>query len=408
MKKPEILSPAGDMEKLRYAVAYGADAVYMAGNQFGMRTGAGNFSYEQMQQAIKHCHENNVKVMITVNTMPRNGEFAQLDSHIDALAQFGADGVIVADLGVLEVVKKRAPQLKITISTQANVTNYGAATAYYNLGANRVVLARELSLEEIVELRQKTPKELEIETFIHGSMCMSISGRCLLSNYMTGRDSNRGNCAQPCRWNYRVVEEKRPGQYMPIYEDDKGSYIFNSKDMCMIDYLPQLVEAGIDSFKIEGRAKSSYYTAAITGAYRKALDLYMADPMGYQLPDHIRNEIFKVSHRQYYTGFYFGHYDGQDYNDNIYVRDWDIVGVIDGVEEQSGLALMTQKNKFFAADTLEVLTPKGETAQFVPEILVDMDDQPVEVAPHAEQKLKIKLPIAAPALSILRKQRQED
>lgn len=408
MKKPEILSPAGDMEKLRYAVAYGADAVYMAGNQFGMRTGAGNFTYEQMQQAIDHCHANGVKVMITVNTMPRNQEFSQLDSYIDRLAAFGADGVIVADLGVLEVVKKRAPGLKITISTQANVTNYGAATAYYNLGANRVVLARELSLEEIVELRQKTPKELEIETFIHGSMCMSISGRCLLSNYMTGRDSNRGNCAQPCRWNYRLVEEKRPGSYMPIYEDDKGSYIFNSKDMCMIDYIPQLVAAGIDSFKIEGRAKSAYYTAAITGAYRKAVDLYSKDPVGYQLPEDVRNEIFKVSHRQYYTGFYFGHYDGQDYNDNIYIRDWDIVGVIDGAEAESGLALMTQKNKFFANDRLELLTPGGELVQFVPQVLQDAQGQPVEVAPHAEQKLKIKLPIDAPPLSILRKQRQED
>ena len=404
MKKPEILSPAGDMEKLRYAVAYGADAVYLAGSQFGMRTGAGNFTYEEMAEAVKHCHENGVKVMVTVNTMPRNNEFAVIDEHIKKIAECGADGVIVADIGVLEVVKRVAPQLRITISTQANVTNYGAATAYYNMGANRVVLARELTLDEVIHIRENTPPELEIETFIHGSMCMSISGRCLLSNYMTGRDSNRGNCAQPCRWKYHLVEEKRPGQYMPIIEDDKGSYIFNSKDMCMIEHIPALVKAGINSFKIEGRAKSAYYTAAITKAYRKAIDLYFEDPENYELPDSIRDEIFKVSHRQYFNGFYFGDTNSQDYNENIYIRDWDIVAVVDGKDE-NGLTLLTQKNKFFANDTLEVLRPDGECVQFVPEILRNERDEDIESAPHAEMKLKMKLPCDAPALSIIRKEK---
>lgn len=406
MKKPEILSPAGDMEKLRYAVAYGADAVYLSGNQFGMRTAAGNFTYEQMKNAVSHCHDKGVKVMVTVNTMPRNNEYSQIDKHIEEIVKSGADGVIVADLGVLELVKSIAPSLRITISTQANVTNYGAANAYYSLGANRVVLARELSIGEIKEIREKTPKELEIETFIHGSMCMSISGRCLLSNYMTGRDSNRGNCAQPCRWNYNLVEEKRPGQFMPVYEDEKGTYIFNSKDMCMIEHIPELIEAGIDSFKIEGRAKSAYYTAAITKAYRQAVDLYTSNPKEYLLSDDIRNEIYKVSHRQYYTGFYFGDTDCQDYSENIYIRDWDIVAVVDGKEE-NGLSLLTQKNKFFASDKLEILTPTGKPISFTPSVLKNDKDEVIEVAPHAEMKLKMDIPCDAPPLSIIRKEKNQ-
>ena len=406
MIKPEILSPAGDMEKLRYAVAYGADAVYFSGNQFGMRTAAGNFTYEEMAEAVKLCKDKNVKTFVTVNTMPRNDEFANIAEHIRKIDECGAYGVIVADLGVLETVKKVASSLKITISTQANVTNYGAAMAYYNMGANRVVLARELSLNEVAEIRQKTPKELEIETFIHGSMCMSISGRCLLSNYLTGRDSNRGNCAQPCRWSYSIVEEKRPREYMPIFEDEKGSYIFNSKDMCMIDHIPELIEAGINSFKIEGRAKSAYYTAVITGAYRRAIDLYMKDPKGYSLPSYIRDEIFKVSHRQYYTGFYFGDTDSQDYSANIYIRDWDIVAVVDRKGED-GLYDLTQKNKFFANDTLELLCPDGRCEKFVPSVLKNADGEDIESAPHEAKKLKMEIPFDAPPLSVLRKEKNQ-
>lgn len=406
MKKPEILSPAGDMEKLTFALAYGADAVYLSGSEFGMRTGAGNFTYDELNLAVAMANAKNARVMVTVNTMPRNDEYREVAAHIEKIADSGASGVIVADLGVLALVKKVAPKLKVNISTQANITNFGAANMYHSLGADRVVLARELTLAEIIDIRQNTPKELEIETFVHGSMCMSISGRCLLSNYLTGRDANRGNCAQPCRWKYSLVEEKRPGQYMPVIEDDRGSYIFNSKDMNMLPFLPELIEAGIDSFKIEGRAKSAYYTAITTNAYRQAVDLYVADPTGYKLPEYLAEEPYKVSHREYYTGFYFGEKQGEFYDENIYIRDWDVAAVVDSCKE-NGVAVLTQKNKFLRGDVLELLMPRQKPIEFVCDYLKNADGENIDSAPHAQMSVEMKLPCVAPPLSIVRRPKKQ-
>ena len=302
-KRPELLCPAGDMERLKMAVAYGADAVYLAGTMFGMRSFAGNFTPEELKDAVGLCKAHGVAVNITCNTMPRNDEVARLPEWLEYLDDLRVNAVIVADVGSLALVKRHAPHVQIHISTQASIVNYQTASAWYDLGANRVILARELSMDEIREIRAKTPKDLEIEAFVHGAMCVSYSGRCLLSNYMTGRDSNRGACAQPCRYKYALMEEKRPGEYFPVYEDEKGTYIMNSRDMCMIDHIPELIEAGVDSFKIEGRAKSAYYAAIVAGAYRHAVDAALA---GEPLDPVWRDEVEHISHRHYSTGFYYG------------------------------------------------------------------------------------------------------
>ena len=284
MGRPEVLAPAGDMEKLRFAVAYGADAVYLAGKAYGMRTASGNFTPEEMQEAVRYCHERGVKVYVTVNTLPRDEEMLQLPKYLSALDEMGVDALILADLGVLMLAKRYAPHCEIHISTQTSIVNAQAATAYHELGASRVVLARELTLEQIAYIRKNTPKDLELEAFVHGAMCMAYSGRCMLSQYLAGRDANRGNCAQPCRWGYRVVEEYRPNEYMPIEEDEHGTYIFNSKDMNLLPYVDQVAKAGIDSLKIEGRVKTAYYAAVVTNAYRRAADLYAADPEHFAPP----------------------------------------------------------------------------------------------------------------------------
>ena len=317
-KKIELLAPAGDWERLEMAVAYGADAVYLAGTTFGMRSFAGNFSPEEMKRAVAFCKAHGVDAHVTCNTMPRNDEIARLPQWLELLEEAGVTAVILADVGVLGLAKKYAPNVKIHISTQASIVNYQAATAWHELGADRVILARELNLEEIAEIRAKTPKSLEIETFAHGAMCVSYSGRCLLSNYMTGRDSNRGACAQPCRYKFSLMEEKRPGEYFDVYEDEKGTYIMNSRDMCMIDHIPDLIAAGVDSLKIEGRAKSSYYAAIVTGAYRHCIDDVLA---GRPLNMTWRDEVEKVSHRHYSTGFFYGQ-PGQYTADARYIRDW--------------------------------------------------------------------------------------
>ena len=394
----ELLAPAGDMERLRMSLAYGADAVYLAGTDFGMRSFAGNFTPEELKQAVALCHSRGVAVHVTCNTMPRNGEIARMPEWLEYLQELGVDAAILADVGVLSLLKKHAPKLKAHISTQASVSNYQAAAAWHELGASRVILARELSLDEIREIRAKTPRELEIEAFVHGAMCVSYSGRCLLSNYMTGRDANRGACAQPCRYQYALVEEKRPGEYFPIGEDEGGAYILNSRDMCMIDHIPELIDAGLDSLKIEGRAKSAYYAAVVTGAYRHAIDAALD---GRPLDPVWRDEVEKVSHRPYSTGFYFGE-PGQHTSHSRYVRDWQIMAVVTSCAPD-GTALCELRNKLSAGDELELVGPGLKPVPVTVEGLTDGDGLPIPEARKPQMPFYFRLPIQAPPLSLLRR-----
>ena len=394
----ELLAPAGDMERLRMSLAYGADAVYLAGTDFGMRSFAGNFTPEELKQAVALCHSRGVAVHVTCNTMPRNGEIARMPEWLSYLQELGVDAAILADVGVLSLLKKHAPKLKAHISTQASVSNYQAAAAWYELGASRVILARELSLDEIREIRAKAPRELELEAFVHGAMCVSYSGRCLLSNYMTGRDANRGACAQPCRYQYALVEEKRPGEYFPIGEDEGGAYILNSRDMCMIDHIPELIDAGLDSLKIEGRAKSAYYAAVVTGAYRHAIDAALA---GQPLEPVWRDEVEKVSHRPYSTGFYFGE-PGQHTSHSRYVRDWQIMAVVTSCAPD-GTALCELRNKLSAGDELELVGPGLKPVPVTVEGLTDGDGLPIPEARKPQMPFYFRLPIQAPPLSLLRR-----
>ncbi len=353
---PEVLAPVGDYERLTYAVNYGADAVYLGGTAFGMRASSAKFDFDTMKKAVEYAHAKGVKVYLTCNTLPLNSEVDRLADYLRSAQAAGVDAVIVADIGVLMEAKRVIPDVDVHISTQTGIVNYLTANELYRLGAKRVVLARELPLDDIKRIRDKTPPELEIETFVHGAMCMSFSGRCLLSNYMVGRDANRGECAQPCRWGYHLVEEKRPGQYFPIYEDEKGSYILNAKDMCMIEYLDKVIDAGVTSLKIEGRAKSFYYVAVITNAYRQAVDLYKRDPKNFHIPAWLEEETRKVSHRQYSTGFYFGRpEEGQYYENSGYVRQWDVVAVVDKTQEDT--LYCTQRNKFSLGEEVEIIYP---------------------------------------------------
>ncbi len=400
--KLELLAPAGDMERLNMAVAYGADAVYLAGTTFGMRAYAGNFSRDELYQAVRLCKAHGVKTHVTINTMPRGDEIARLPAWLETLDDAGVTAVIVADLGAFRLAQKYAPHVQKHISTQASVSNAVTATAWYELGASRVILARECSLDEIREIRAETPKELELEAFGHGAMCVSYSGRCLLSNYMTGRnerDSSRGACAQPCRYQYTLMEEKRPGEYFPVYEDEKGSYILSSRDMCMIDHVPELLEAGLDSLKIEGRAKSAYYAALVTGAYRHAID---AAEAGQPLPQIWRDEVEKVSHRPYSTGFYFGD-PGQYYENARYIRQWQITGIVQSCDSE-GNALVSLRNKFRAGDALELVGPDLAPVAFEAPIMEDMDGFPLEEPKKPQMLFRMHLPVQAPPLSILRRQ----
>ena len=383
----ELLSPAGDLERLKCAVMYGADAVYLAGTMFGMRAGANNFTHEQLVEGVKLAHSADVKVYVTCNTIPRNGEIGLLPDFLQRAAEAGVDAFIIADIGVMRLAQKYAPGVHIHISTQAGVANYATAGEFYSMGASRVVLARELSFDEIAELRAKTPSALEIEAFVHGSMCVSFSGRCLLSSYMTGRDANRGDCAQPCRWKYYLTEEKRQGQKFEIFEDG-GTHILNSRDMCMIEYIPKLVECGITSFKLEGRAKSAYYTAAVTNAYRQAIDGYYAHPSpGYRPDGAILDELRKVSHREYSTGFYLGTEPGQVLGNGGYVREYKVAGMVEDCG--GGFLTLSQRNKFCVGDTLDIMPPKA--SPFLIEIgeMYDAEGNAIESAPHATMTVKI-------------------
>ena len=379
------------------AVLYGADAVYLAGTDFGMRSFAGNFTPEELPTAVEFAHKNGVKVHVTVNTMPRNQEVAALPAYLEQLDSAGVDALIVADMGAFTLAGKYAPHCQRHISTQQSIANYECAKAWYDLGAQRVVLARELSLPEIAEIRQKTPKELEIETFGHGAMCVSYSGRCLLSNYMTGRDSNRGACAQPCRYQYALMEEKRPGEYFPVYEDEKGTYILNSRDMCMIDHLQELTDAGIDCIKIEGRAKSAYYAAIVTGAYRHCID-DLAE--GRPIDPVWRDEVEHVSHRIYSTGFYYG-FPGQYTENSRYIRQWQVCAIVESCDE-NGLAVCSLRNKFRAGDTLEVVGPDTRPFAFTVPVMADADGNTLEEPRTPQMTFTVQLPKAVPPYSILR------
>ena len=380
------------------AVAYGADAVYLAGTSFGMRSFAGNFTPEELPTAVKFAHSHGVKVHVTVNTMPHNNEVSDLPAYLEQLDDAGVDALILADLGAFTLAGKYAKRCQRHISTQQSIANYECAQAWYDLGAQRVVLARELSLDEIRTIRQKTSKELEIETFGHGAMCVSYSGRCLLSNYMTGRDSNRGACAQPCRYQYALMEEKRPGEYFPVYEDEKGTYIMNSRDMCMIDHLDDLMDAGIDCIKIEGRAKSAYYAAIVTGAYRHCIDDIAA---GKPLDPVWRDEVEHVSHRIYSTGFYYGE-PGQYTEHSRYIREWQICAKVESCSE-NGLALCSLNNKFRAGDTLEVVGPDLRPFPITAESITDLDGNALDEPRTPQMKFLIQLPKSVPPLSILRR-----
>lgn len=397
---PEILSPAGDFERLEMAVAFGANAVYLAGKQFGMRGGVRNFTNEELARAVALCHGRGVRVHVTVNTLPRADELAALPEYLAHLDALGVDALIIADLGVFRMAQKFAPHCEKHISTQAGIVNAETAKAWYDLGAKRVVLAREMTLREIALLRAGTPDDLEIEAFVHGAMCVSFSGRCLLSNYMTGRDGNRGVCAQPCRWKYALVEEKRPGQYFPIGEDDGGTYIMNSKDLCMIDHVPELLDAGVDALKIEGRAKSAYYTAVITNAYHHAVAAALA---GQPLAPVWRDEVEKVSHRTYYTGFYYGVPEqGQFYEDARYIRDWQVTALVVSCLPD-GRATVTHRNRFAVGDTLELIAPGMEPVQFTVGEMTDADGVPLREAVHPQMLVQLRLPFAVPKHAILRK-----
>ena len=398
-KKPELLAPAGDMERLKMAVAYGADAVYLAGSTFGMRAFAGNFNETTIYDATRLCHEAGVRTHVTINTMPRGGEIKHLPRWLEIIQDAGVDAVIVADLGAFTMAQKYAPRLEKHISTQASVSNPVTAQAWYDLGASRVILARELHLEEVAAIRQNTSPELEIEAFVHGAMCVSYSGRCLLSNYMTGRDASRGACAQPCRYQYALMEEKRPGEYFPVFEDGKGTYIMNSRDMCMIDHVGALMDIGLDSFKIEGRAKSSYYAAIVTGAYRHAID---AAWEGKPLDPIWRQEVEKVSHRHYSTGFWFGE-PGQFYEDARYIRDWQVCAIVESCEA-NGLATLSLRNKFAAGDTIEVVGPNTAPVSFAAPVMESMEGLPLREPKTPQMKFKMQLPAPVPSLSVVRRE----
>ena len=397
MKKIELLSPAGDMEQLNMSILYGADAVYLAGTSFGMRSFAGNFSRSELPKAVALAHSQGVKVHVTVNTMPRNEEVIQLPEYLEQLDSAGVDALILADLGAFTLAGKYAPHCQRHISTQQSIANYACAQSWYDLGAQRVVLARELSLPEIAEIRARVSKDLELETFGHGAMCVSYSGRCLLSNYMTGRDSNRGACAQPCRYQYALMEEKRPGEYFPVFEDEKGTYIMNSRDMCMIDHLDDLMDAGVDCLKIEGRAKSAYYAAIVTGAYRHVLDDVAA---GRPVDPVWRDEVEHVSHRHYSTGFFYGQ-PGQFYEDARYIRDWQICAVVMGCTPE-GLATLSLRNKFACGDQVEVVGPDTKPFSMTAPMMTDSQGLPLTEPKTPQMVFTMQLPHPVPPMSFVR------
>ena len=404
---PELLAPAGDLERLRYAINYGADAVYCSLPEFGMRSAPANFTPEQLAEGVIYAHARGRKVYLTMNTLPTNEEADRLPEAIKSAAEAGVDAFIVADLGVLDACKHFAPDIDVHMSTQTGITNWAAARAAYNMGAKRVVLAREMTLQDIATLRDKTPPELEIEAFVHGAMCMSVSGRCLLSSYMAGRSGNRGECAQPCRWKYNLVEEHRPGQYMEIGETpDNGSYILNANDLCTAPFIDLICKAGVDSLKIEGRAKTFYYVASVVSAYRRALDTFLADPYNdnFELPDDVIEELNRTSHRHYSPGFYFGKEQAQQTPSHTYVRNWDFIGTVDSWE--NGIAHCTQRGKFSVGDSIEILQPDGSVVKLTPAWIENADGERVDATPHPMMQYTIPCETPLMAYSLIRMQKQ--
>ena len=408
MRVPELLIPASSLEVLKTAVIFGADAVYIGGEAFGLRAKAKNFSMEDMKEGIQFAHEHNVRVYVTANILAHNGDLPGVEEYFKELKEIGPDALIISDPGVFMIAMRVCPEIEIHISTQANNTNYGTYRFWHELGAKRVVSARELSMKEIKEIRSNIPDDLEIETFVHGAMCISYSGRCLLSNYFTGRDANQGACTHPCRWKYAVMEESRPGEYLPVYENERGTYIFNSKDLCMIGHIPDLIDAGIDSFKIEGRMKTALYVATVARTYRKAIDDYLKDPVLYEknMPWYL-DQISNCTYRQFTTGFFYGKPDSeaQIYDSNTYVKEYTYLGIVGGTNAE-GLYRIEQRNKFSVGETIEIMKPNGDNIKAKVLHIVNEEGGEQESAPHPKQVLYIDLGVPMEQYDILR--RKED
>ncbi len=405
MRDTELLIPAGSLEVLKVAVLYGADAVYLGGEAFGLRAKAKNFTLEEIREGIDFAHSHGVKVYITANILAHNGDLPGVEAYFSELRELKPDALIISDPGVFAIARRVCPEIDIHISTQANNTNYGTYRFWWELGARRVVSARELSLAEIREIRERIPEEMEIESFIHGAMCISYSGRCLLSNFLTGRDANQGACTHPCRWKYSLVEETRPGEYFPVMENDRGTFIFNSKDLCMIEHIPEMVEAGIDSFKIEGRMKTALYVATVTRAYRLAIDAFRRDPEEYRANlAWYREEIGKCTNREFTTGFYFGKPgpDSQIYENSTYITNSVYLGRVDAVDGE-GRCRLEQKNKFSVGEELELMKPDGRNIPVTVRGIWDMEGNPQESCPHARQIIDVDLGMAAEPFDILRR-----
>ncbi len=408
MRPVELLIPASSLEVLKIAVIYGADAVYIGGEVFGLRAKAKNFSMEDMAEGIQFAHEHGVKVYVTANILAHNGDLEGVREYFTQLKEIKPDALIISDPGIYTIAKEICPEIERHISTQANNTNYGTYQFWWNQGAKRVVTARELSLKEIAEIRKNIPDEMEIETFVHGAMCISYSGRCLLSNYFTGRDANQGACTHPCRWKYAVVEEKRPGEYLPVYENERGTYIFNSKDLCMIEHIPELIEAGIDSFKIEGRMKTALYVATVARTYRKAIDDYLTSPEKYkENMDWYLEQISNCTYRQFTTGFFFGKpsEESQIYDNNTYIKEYTYLGIV-GERNEEGLYRIEQRNKFSVGEQIEVMKPDGRNIPVTVKRIVDENGNEMESAPHPKQVLYIDLGQELEMYDILRRQEE--
>ena len=409
MRKPELLVPASSLEVLKVAVTFGADAVYIGGEAFGLRAKAKNFSMEEIKEGIAFAHEHGVRVYVTANILAHNGDLEGVRAYFEELKEIGPDALIISDPGVYQIAKEVCPEIERHISTQANNTNYGTYQFWYGLGAKRVVSARELSLEELKEIRRRIPEDMEIETFVHGAMCISYSGRCLLSNFFTGRDANQGACTHPCRWKYSVMEESRPGEYFPVYENERGTYIFNSKDLCMIEHIPDLIDAGIDSFKIEGRMKTALYVATVARTYRKAIDDYLEDPKLYEAHlDWYRSQISNCTYRQFTTGFFYGKPtdEAQIYDSNIYAKDYTYLGIV-GDKDDQGHYSIQQRNKFSVGEEIEIMKPDGENRVVTVKAIYDEEGNAMDSAPHPKQKLWIDLGTEMDRFDILRRREIE-
>lgn len=409
MNKVELLAPAGSLTKLKYAVYYGADAVYLGGEIFGLRASSKNFTYDEMKEGIKYAHSRNARVYLTLNIIPHNNDMRKLEDYINDIKDFGFDAVIVSDPGIIMILKEIWPEIDIHLSTQANNTNYISSKFWHEQGVSRVILARELSIKEIKEIVDNTPETLEVETFVHGAMCISYSGRCLLSNYMANRDANRGACAQPCRWEYNLVEKTRQGEYMPVYEDERGTYIFNSRDLNLIDEIPKLIDSGVVSLKIEGRMKSMYYVANIVRTYREAIDSYYEDKDNYSFKEEWMENLRKSSHRKYTKGFFNGKpdSDGQVYESSSYIRKYDFIGIVKSFDKETMVATVEQRNRLFKGDTIEIIGPDYKGFTQVVDYLKNKDDEEIEVAPHPQQIMKIKMDNEVEEMYILRKKRSD-